>query len=64
MKGIDAKKIKEQLSEKKRAPVTLYLNTELYFSFKKACDPVSPSRVIEKLMADFNESLKSNKKGN
>jgi len=56
---IDGKKILKDLKKgRERKPVTLYLSQDLYLDFKKACGKAS-SKVIEKLMKEFLESLSS-----
>lgn len=62
--AIDAKKTLQKLrgEETKKGKVTLYLDRELYSHFKKTCDDVAPSRVIEELMRDFVQSAKKSGK--
>lgn len=60
---IDGKKILKDLEKEKsdRQRVTLYLSQNLYSDFRKNCGSVAPSQVIEKLMAQFVESVKGKK---
>lgn len=46
-------------SENDRQKTSLFLSESLYNEFKKHCDEVSPSKVIEALMADFIENTPS-----
>ena len=53
-------KIKKELMEaekdRERGRITLYLNYDLYERFKKACNPIAASKVVERLMKEFIES--------
>jgi predicted DNA-binding protein len=61
-KNINADKILKELQSNKhdRKKTSLYLSEEIYNQFKAVLKKRSqtPSQVIEKLMADFIESLK------
>ena len=51
---LDGKQILKKLSVKSdRNRTTLYLSKSLYEDFKKHCDDVTPSQVIEELMRQF-----------
>ena len=39
-----------------RDRTSLYLSRSVYEEFKKKCDPVSPSQVLEELMIAFNKT--------
>lgn len=50
------KTIKKLKGETDRVSMSLYLSKSVYEDFKKACDGVSSSRVLEELMREFVES--------
>ena len=60
----DAKKYLEKLrgEEIERGRVTLYLNKALFEKFRKACEDVAPSKVVEQFMREFLESTDPKKK--
>ena len=61
MSKINAKRLLDELEpDKDRAAVSLYLSQGLYKRFKKVCGKVSTSRVIEKLMKQFLDSIDGN----
>ena len=64
--AIDGRNILRRLSISKKSDrerVSLYLSHGLYKEFKKNCDEISPSQVMEELMREFLNSLpKKNKK--
>lgn len=61
MSKINAKRMLDELEpDKDRAAVSLYLSISLYKRFRKACGKVSPSRVIEKLLIQFLDSIDEN----
>lgn len=57
---LNAKALIDRLqTEDDREKVSLYLSKSLYEKFKKSCGKASASRVMEELMKDFLENLKS-----
>ena len=58
---IDSKKYLQKLrgEDAKRGRVTLYLDKDIYEKFRKACDDIAPSKVVELFMKDFLDSAKS-----
>jgi hypothetical protein len=51
---IDRKEILKKLAVKSdRTRTTFYISKSLYEEFKKSCDSVPPSQVLEELMRQF-----------
>jgi hypothetical protein len=60
MNQIDSIAILEKLElEDDRTKVSLYLSKGVYSKFKKACGKAPASRVMEELMKEFLENLKT-----
>jgi hypothetical protein len=60
---IDGKQILKDLEKKgERAKVSFYLSKDLYDEFKEACGNVAASQVLQRLMEQFVESVRPNKK--
>jgi hypothetical protein len=60
---MDAKKINQKLKgEADRKATTLHLSQVIFQEFKEVCSPYSASRVIEEMMKEYIESLKTPKK--
>jgi hypothetical protein len=58
--SLDARKTLEKLKgEADRERTSLYLSKSVMEEFKKVCDGISPSRVMEELMRDFVDSYKA-----
>ena len=60
---IDAKAIKDKLRAKEsdRKKLSFYLSGSLYEQFKRACDDLPASQVLEELMRAFVDSGKKSK---
>lgn len=58
--AVDPKEILKRVrlrGEETKQRVTLYLDTELYARFKKACGAATLSHVMEELARDFTEAV-------
>lgn len=63
--SINAKKLIDKLKTPKKPKaksLTLYIDSDLFKEFKKACDEVSPSKVVAQMMKEFIDSTKEVKK--
>jgi hypothetical protein len=61
--AIKYKKTIERLrGEADRESMSLYISRTVFNEFKKACENVTPSRVLEELMRDFVDSYKKESK--
>jgi hypothetical protein len=63
MKRIKAQKYREikkklEAEQSDRVKTSLYLSKGTLSAFKKACGKISPSRMLEELMAEFIESTR------
>lgn len=60
---MNAKRILDKLTlEDDREKVSLYLSKSLYEKFKRVCGAAPASRVMEELMKDFIEDLRTKRK--
>jgi hypothetical protein len=60
---MDSKKILEKVrGESAKTKISLYLSKALIEEFKEACGDIPPSRIVEALLKDFLQSVKTQEK--